>query len=130
MTVSTAPPAPDNIQCEAAMSDDVLQASRAAITKHLGYADRRWAPERWISNLPEKQQPLVPLLIALLDATQSVANAINDNAHDDGQPLQRGFSHDLAHQAEQVAAVIRNAADAADLTGGWGLPSMSGKELV
>ena len=35
-----------------------------------------------------------------------------------------------ANEAEQIAAVLRNAADAGDLTGGWGLPSMSGKELV
>ena len=114
-------PAP-TLQCEGALSDTILQAARAALPRN---------PGQWVI-LPAgaRNEPLVPLLVGLLDATQATANAINDNAHDEARPLPRQFALELARQAEQIAAVLRNAADAGDLTGGWGLPSMSGKELV
>lgn len=114
------------ITCDAAMSDDVLQAARAAMP-----AD----PARWfadstvISRLPAKQQPLLPLLMALLDSAEAVAKAIDDNAWDDGAPVDRGMAEDLANQAYRLGAVISNASSAHD-TRNWTLPSMSGKELV
>lgn len=119
MTATITNPA---LQCEAALSDTILQAARAALPCN---------PGQWVI-LPAgaKNEPLMPLLLGLLDAVQATAGAVNDNAHDEGRPLPREFAHELARQAEQVAAVLRNAADAADQTGGWGLPSMTGKELV
>lgn len=114
------------LACDAAMSDDVLQAARAAMP-----AD----PARWfadstvITRLPEKQQPLVPLLMALLDAAQAVAKAVADNAYDDGRPVDRNLSSDLAKQAQAISADIASSSACAD-RGAWGMPSMSGKEFV
>lgn len=114
------------IACEAAMSDDVLQAARNAMP-----AD----PARWfadpttITRLPKKQQPLLPLLIALLDSAEAVAKAIDDNAWDDGAPVDRAMAEGLANQAYRLGAVVTNASSAHDASS-WSLPSMSGKELV
>lgn len=115
-----------NIECDAAISDAVLQAARAAMPADPG----QWFADRtFINCLPEKQRSLVPLLISLLDAADAVAQAINDNAADDGAPLQRQVAEGLAGQAYRVGGAITNAwqVPAAD---GWSLPSMSGKELV
>lgn len=117
------------LTCDAAMSNDVLQASRAAIATHIANADRQWAPERWINDLPEKQRPLVPLLMSLLDATETVARAIDDNAWDDGSPIERAMAEELANQAYRLGAVITNASTAYSASD-YSLPSMSGKELV
>lgn len=119
MTATIPSPA---LQCDGAISDAILQAARAALPRN---------PGQWVA-LPAgaKNEPLVPLLVGLLDATRATAGAVSDNAHDDARPLPRQFALELARQAEQIAVALRSAADAGDLTGGWGLPSMSGKELV
>lgn len=114
------------IECEAAMSDAVLQAARAAMP-----AD----PARWfadptcITRLPEKQRPLLPLLIALLDAAEATAKAIADNAWDDSAPVERAMAEGLASQAYRLGADITNATQCPNAAG-WSLPSMTGKELV
>lgn len=110
------------LQCDAALSDLVLQAARAAIPTD---------PSRLIT-LPAagiKNDPLLPLLIALVDATKAVAAAVADNAWDDCHPIDRGIAADLARDARLIATDITNATDCPDATG-WSLPSMSGKELV
>lgn len=114
------------IECEAAMSDAVLQAARAAMPADpaIWFAD-----QQWIKRLPEKQQPLVPLLMALLDSAEAVAKAIADNAWDDSKPIDRGLAESLANQCYRLGADITNATQCPDATS-WSLPSMSGKELV
>lgn len=113
------------IECDAAMSDAVLQAARAAIKPCL-----TWHVEsQWINSLPEKQRPLVPLLMALLDSAQAVARAISDNAHDDCQPLSKDTAGELAKQAQAISDDILGAKDASDCAD-WSLPSMTNKELV
>lgn len=114
------------ITCEAAMSDAVLNAARAAMP-----AD----PARWfadstvITRLPAKQQPLLPLLMALLDSAESVARAIADNAWDDSAPVDRCMAEELANQAYRLGADITNATQCPDGST-WSMPSMSGKELI
>lgn len=110
--------------CESAISADVLGAARLAAAAHAS----RLQPLA-IQRLPEKQRPLVPLLMALLDATEAVSRAIDDNAWDDGAPLDRQMAEELANQAYRLGAVICNASQAHD-TRNWSLPSMTGKELV
>jgi hypothetical protein len=110
------------MQCDAALSDRVLQAARAAVPADAGQAFRNAA------NGP-RNEPLLPLLIALLDATKVVASACADNAWDDCRPIDRQLTTDLARQAKAIAADITNASDCPDASG-WSLPSMSGKELV
>lgn len=116
---------PTTLECDAAMSDAVLQAARDAIKPHLA-----WRYEsQWINRLPEKQRPLVPLLMALLDSAQSVAKAINDNAFDDACPLDKQLAVDLERQARSIADDI-NCATQAPTAADVSMPSMTGKELV
>jgi hypothetical protein len=112
--------------CEAAMSEAVLQAATAAMP-----AD----PLRWMADadairaLGAKNEPLIPLLMALLDSAQVVAAAIADNAWDDSLPLTKELSRGLADQAVRISTDILNGADCPNAAA-WSLPSMSGKELV
>lgn len=110
--------------CESATSADVLEAARLAAAAH----SSRLQP-LVIQQLPEKQRPLLPLLMALLDSAEPVARAIDDNAWDDGVPLDRQLAEQLAGQAYRLGDAITNAAHAHD-TRNWNLPSMTGKEMV
>ncbi len=116
--------------CEAAMSDAVLIAARDAMTAYLQpIAGIKRYDLQWVERLPEKQRPLLPLLMALLDSAEAVARAIADNAWDDSQPVDRQMAEDLAKQAYRLGADITNASQCPDASN-WSLPSMTGKELV
>jgi len=111
-----------DLQCDAALSDAVLQAARQAI------------PADWhrLINLPptsERNRPLMPLLAGLLDATHTVAAAVADNAWDESYPIDKQVAGDLAKQALRVSDDIINATHCPDCRN-WSLPSMTGKELV
>lgn len=114
------------LSCEASMSDAVLQAARSAMP-----AD----PLRWIANADlirkagEKNAPLIPLLMALLDASQSVARAIADNAWDDNKPVSRELTDDLERQCREMANDVGISSQCPDCAN-WSLPSCTGKELV
>ncbi len=114
------------MQCDGALSDRVLQAARAAVPAD---AARHFPNAARLSSAGPRNEPLLPLLIALLDATKVVAAAVADNAWDDCRPIDRQLTTDLARQAQAIAADITNASDCPDASG-WSLPSMSGKELV
>jgi hypothetical protein len=112
----------NRLQCDAALSDAVLQAARAAIPAH---ADS-------LITLPtasQRNRPLMPLLVALLDAAKTTAAAVADNAWDDCHPLDQELASELVRQANAIGADIANATQCPDATG-WSLPSMTGKELV
>lgn len=114
------------IECAAAMSQQVLNAARAAMPADPA---RHFPDPSVITRMPEKQRPLLPLLMALIDSAEAVAKAIDDNAWDDGAPVDRAMTEDLANQAYRIGAVITNASSAHDASA-WSLPSMTGKELV
>lgn len=98
------------IECEGALSDLILQAARAAIPAHV---DR-------LVTLPDSgplNQPLMPLLVGLLDAAQVTARAIGDNAWDDCLPIERALAADLANQCRAIAADIENATQCPDARG-------------
>lgn len=98
------------LECDAALSDRVLQAARAAIPSD---------PTSWIS-LPasgERNQPLLPLLVGLLDATQAVANAVADNAWDESFPLDSQLAKELAQQCRAITADIENATQCPNAAG-------------
>lgn len=110
------------LECQGALSDLILQAARQALPKHVD----------GLITLPStgaRNQPLLPLLVGLLDAAQTVARAVEDNAWDSGQPLPSGFVDGLAEQARALSLSLTSAGRAHN-TSGWSLPSMSGKELV
>lgn len=95
------------LECDAALSDLILQAARGAVP----------ADVNKLITLPAaglKNDPLMPLLIGLIDSTQAVAAAIADNAWDDCRPLDKDLARDLARQARQIAADIENATECPD----------------
>jgi hypothetical protein len=110
------------MSCQTVLSDLVLQAARQAIP-----ADY----QRLITLPPSsaKNQPLLPLLVALIDAAQRTAKGVADNAWDDCLPLDQQLARDLARQCRAIAADLENAAQAPDRQA-WSLPSMTGKELI
>lgn len=114
------------ITCDAAMSDDVLQAARAAMPADPA---AHYLQPHAIRRLSDKQRPLVPLLMALLDAAQATAQAIADNSWDDSCPLERSLAEEMANQAYKLGADVINATQCPDASE-WSMPSMTGKELV
>lgn len=117
---------PTTLECDAAASDAVLQAARAAMPADPAAMFLR--PDA-ITQLAIKQQPLIPLLMALLDAARATASAIADNAWDDSLPLSQSLADELAQQCRAIADDLINATQCPDASS-WSLPSMTGKELV
>ena len=114
---------PRTLECEAVLSDLILQAARQAIPAEV---------EKLI-QLPDAGQRnnkhLLALLCGLMDATKVVAAAVADNAWDDCFPLDQQEAAGLAKQARSIASDIESATQCPDARG-FSLPSMSGKELV
>jgi hypothetical protein len=95
------------LECEGALSDLILQAARQAIPGHVAR----------LITLPDsgrRNQPLLPLLVGLIDATQVTACAIADNAWDESLPLDRDLMRDLARQLRAIASAIESASDCPD----------------
>lgn len=111
-----------DLQCDAALSDAVLQAARQAIP-----AD--WQRLIILPPTSERNRPLMALLVGLLDATQTVAASVADNAWDESHPIDKELARDLAKQALKVSDDLINATQCPDCRE-WALPSMTGKELV
>ena len=112
----------NRLQCDSSLSDAVLQAARQAIPAN---ADS-------LITLPtasQRNRPLMPLLVALLDATKATAAAVADNCWDDCHPLDQELAAGLVRQANAIGADIANATQCPD-SRSWSLPSMTGKELV
>ncbi len=110
------------LECQGALSDLILQAARSAIPAHV---DR-------LITLPAagvRNDPLLPLLVGLLDAAQVTAKAVADNAWDDCQPLPKELADDLAKQCRAIAADLENANQCPDAST-FSLPSMTGREWV
>jgi len=97
----------NHIECDGALSDLILQAARQAIP---GYVDR-------LITLPDSgrlNQPILPLLVGLIDATQQVAQAVADNAWDESIPLDRELMSDLSRQSRAIATAIETASACPD----------------
>jgi hypothetical protein len=91
------------LECPAVLSDLILQAARQAIPA-------RVESLVILPDLSERNGPLMPLLVGLLDAVQTTAKAIADNAWDEGQRLDDQLAYDLAGQCRAIAQDIENAA--------------------
>ena len=97
----------NHIECDGALSDLILQAARQAIP---GDVDR-------LITLPDsgrRNNPILPLLVGLIDATQQVAQAVADNAWDESLPLDRELMSDLARQSRAIATAIETASACPD----------------
>lgn len=116
------------ITAEGALSDDVLQAARTVVERYAAVFPVYTGTDPW-ANCGAKNPPLLALLDQLIGACEPLAAAIADNAWDDCLPVPLAGANRLAENLHRLADVITNAAAAPDATS-WGLPSMSGKELV
>lgn len=97
----------NHIECDGALSDLILQAARQAIPADV---DR-------LITLPDsgrRNNPIMPLLVGLIDATQQVAQAVADNAWDESLPLDRELMSDLARQSRAIATAIETASACPD----------------
>jgi hypothetical protein len=97
----------NHIECDGALSDLILQAARQAIP---GYVSQ-------LITLPDSgrlNQPILPLLVGLIDATQQVAQAVADNAWDESIPLDRELMTVLARQSRAIATAIETASTCPD----------------
>jgi hypothetical protein len=100
MTTPTPP-----LSCPGALSDLILQAARQALPAHVDS----------LLTLPDvgaRNQPLMPLLVGLIDAAKVTASAINDNAWDSGPALPTGLADSLLAELEIVRQLITSACDA------------------
>lgn len=96
---------PKPLECDTALSDLVLQAARAAIPTNVDS----------LMPLPdcgELNRPLLPLLVALLDAATATAQAVADNAWDGCQPLNHELASELVSAADLIQMFVANATQA------------------
>jgi hypothetical protein len=93
------------LECDGALSDLILQAARQAIPKHVDS----------LLTLPdcgERNRPLMPLLVGLIDAAKVTAGAINDNAWDSGPAMPTCMAEALLIEVEIIRELITSARDA------------------
>jgi hypothetical protein len=96
---------PTPLPCDGALSDLILQAARQALPAN---------PQQLI-RLPdcgERNRPLMPLLVGLIDAAKVTASAVNDNAWDAGPALPTGMADSLLAELEIVRQLIASACQA------------------
>jgi len=107
-------------RCDAAISDLVLTAARAAIPPNA---------ENYHLNAGIKNNPQLILLVALLDASKAVAAAVADNAWDDCRPVPDDVTDLLVQMTRHILSDVEAASQCPDQQD-WSLPSCSSKELV
>lgn len=113
---------------DSALGEKVLSAARAAMPSSLElFLAEPYRSE--LARMSSKQRPLMPLLMALLDATTAVALAIEDNAWDDSEPVNKEVAESLASQAYKIGASMISATQCSS-SDSWSLPSMTKKELI
>lgn len=80
--------------------------------------------------VPPIAAPVIDKLDALVDQLGPLANAVNDNAWDHSQPLDKRLADIWIRQLRDAINAIDNATGAPAEASAYSLPSMSGKELV
>ena len=93
------------LSCPGALSDLILQAARQALPKHTDS----------LITLPdcgERNRPLMPLLVGMIDAVKVTATAVADNAWDSGQSPPADLIVDLLIELEHCASALRRSLDA------------------
>ena len=93
------------VECDGALSDLILQASRRALPAN---------PQQLI-RLPdcgERNRPLMPLLVGLIDAAKATASAINDNAWDSGQAVPKELAADLLADLRECMKFVGQSTEA------------------
>ena len=93
------------LACDGALSDLVLQAARHALPAHVDSLIQ-------LPDVGARNQPLMPLLVGLIDAAKVTASAVNDNAWDAGPALPKDMADTLLTELEIVRQLITSACDA------------------
>jgi hypothetical protein len=93
------------IECEAALSDLILQAARQALP---AYVDSLII----LPDCGKRNQPLMPLLVGLIDAAKATANAIADNAWDSGQAVPKDLAAELMDDLRECIQFVRQSTEA------------------
>lgn len=86
----------------------------------------------------ERNGRQVLILLLLLTAAEHTARGIADNTQEDGSPLVGSLARDITGLTDAITTAITNATSPQNgdawgeptITYGFGLPSMSGQELV
>ena len=94
-----------SLSCDGALSDLILQAARQALPADVGSLIQ-------LPDCGKRNQPLMPLLVGLIDAATVTAGAINDNAWDAGPALPKDMADALLDELEIVRQRIRSATEA------------------
>lgn len=95
---------PTPLECDGALSDLILQAARQALPAHVDS----------LITLPDVgalNQPLMPLLIGLIDSTKVTAGAINDNAWDGGFAVPKHLAAELIAELRAVMQIIQSSTE-------------------
>jgi len=98
-------PIHNHIERAIALSDLILQAARQAITSDV----------EQLITLPDcgpRNKPLMPLLIGLVEALKVTAEAVADNAMDEGYPVDAGVVEKLYKQCIFASFAIARATTA------------------
>ena len=93
------------LECDGALSDLILQAARQALPAHVDS----------LLPLPDvgaRNQPLMPLLVGLIDAAKVSARAIADNAWDSGQAVPKELAADLLAGLRECMRHLRESTEA------------------
>jgi hypothetical protein len=93
------------LECPGALSDLILQAARQALPAHVDSLIE-------LPDCGERNRPLMPLLVGLIDAAKVTASAIRDNAWDAGPALPKDLTDSLLAELEIVRQLITSAHDA------------------
>ena len=99
-------PAPAQpLSCDGALSDLILQAARQALPAHVDSLIR-------FSDCGERNRPLMPLLVGLIDAAKATASAINDNAWDSGPAVPKELAADLLADLRECMKFVGQSTEA------------------
>jgi hypothetical protein len=96
---------PTPLECPGALSDLILQAARQALPAHVDS----------LLTLPDvgaRNQPLMPLLVGLIDAVKVSARAIAENAWDSGQAVPKELAADLLADLRECMKFVGRSTEA------------------
>jgi hypothetical protein len=93
------------LECPGALSDLILQAARQALPAHVDSLIE-------LPNCGERNRPLMPLLVGLIDAVKVTAFAINDNAWDSGQAVPKELAADLLADLRECMKFVGQSTEA------------------
>jgi hypothetical protein len=96
---------PTPLECDGALSDLILQAARQALPAHVDSLIE-------LPDCGERNRPLMPLLVGLIDAVKVTASAVADNAWDSGQAVPKELAADLLAGLRECMRLVGQSTEA------------------